>query len=62
MDDQTKIEEAHGLCELAVVRLVAFVEANAMPDKVAQALQDEREAFKIWANASNRATSKQENV
>lgn len=62
MDDRDKIEEAHGLWELAIVRLATIVEAGlkckvALPDEmVAAAVADERAAFKRWQEVSCYAT------
>lgn len=60
IDPQTAIEEAHGLWELAVVRLVAFVESGAGEGYINQALREERAAFKVWSDISNRVTNGQE--
>lgn len=58
MNDRDKIEEAHGLWELAIVRLAAFVECGAAKEVIREAIKDERASFYKWSDASNRATGK----
>jgi hypothetical protein len=58
MTDQDKIEESHGLWEMAIVRLAAMAELNAPRNLIDIAVAEERAAFKVWQEASNRATSK----
>lgn len=60
MDAQARIEEAHGLWELAIVRLAAFVEVGAPKEKVDEALAQERRAFKVWQAVSDHAVSEGE--
>lgn len=50
-----RIEEAHGLWELAVVRLAAMVEADAPRGLLSGASADEREAFRRWREVSREA-------
>jgi hypothetical protein len=57
MDSQAKIEESHGLWELAIVRLAAFVEAKAPQSMIDRALAEERAAFKVWQAVSDIACS-----
>ncbi len=56
MNDREKVEEAHGLWKVALVRLAAFVEAGAPEKKIAEALAEERCAFVRWQTVSNLAT------
>lgn len=55
MNPQTRIEESHGLWEMAVVRLAALVEAGAKRPVVQKALAEERIAFWHWREVSVRA-------
>ncbi len=57
MTDQEKLEEAHGLWELAVARLAAFVEAGVEGQKLLQATAEERRTFAHWQRISDRVTS-----
>lgn len=52
MDPSTRIQEAHGLWELTITRLAAFVECGADPASLQQASKDEREAFTNWQRVS----------
>lgn len=58
MDAREKIEEAHGLWELAIVRLAAFAEARVYAE-MAEAVAEERKAFKNWKRVSELATSQE---
>lgn len=55
MTPEQQIEEAHGLWELAIVRLATFVEAGAIGSKVDELVRKEREAFSHWEDVSRRA-------
>ena len=66
MDDREKIEEAHGLWELAVVRLAALAELIAIDTSLgtasfhvifSKAAEDERIARKNWIAVSEEATA-----
>jgi len=52
MDPGRRVEEAHGLWELAIARLAAFVECGAKPTQLAKASADERGAFENWQRVS----------
>lgn len=52
MNAKERIEEAHGLWELAVVRLAALAEAGAPKPSLLKAVKEEREAFAAWAAVS----------
>ena len=64
MSDQERIEEAHGLWELAVTRVAALAEAMAsigqpVPDALLHdAVSKEREAFAHWQRISNAVTER----
>lgn len=56
MTPQERIEEVHGLWELAVARVCALAHALVERDPVAQSLvdavNDERAAFRAWTDVS----------
>lgn len=52
MDPQARINEAHGLWELCVVRLVALIEGGVTGQAVIAAIQDERDTFANWKRVS----------
>ena len=56
MNPRERIEEAHGLWELAVARVAAFVEAGATSTQLNIAVAEERAAFKRWEFVSAQAT------
>ena len=63
MTEQEKNEEAHGLWELAVVRLATIAEvqmevgvAKLAPEALFDAVRVERAAFRHWQRVSNRMT------
>lgn len=66
MTDKERIEEAHGLWELAVARLSAFAEIGArlgltdsvFTDMLAAASLKERAAFAIWERISREAVDR----
>ena len=49
---EQRILEAHGLWELAVVRVAAFAECGAKPLLLKQAVSAERDAFVNWQRVS----------
>lgn len=53
---QEKIEEAHGLWELAVVRLATMAEVGVTHPLLRAAVDEERAAFAHWQAVSNAAT------
>jgi hypothetical protein len=55
-----RIEEAHGLWELAVVRLATLASVGAKPAIVNEAAQDERDAFAHWTAVSRRALAEEQ--
>lgn len=56
MTNQDRIEESHGLWEIAIVRLAAFVEVGAGAVKIQEALAEERSTFKHWRAVSESVT------
>lgn len=52
MDPQARINEAHGLWELCVVRLVALIEGGVNGQALIAAIQDERDTFANWKRVS----------
>jgi hypothetical protein len=52
MTPEQRIQEAHGLWELAIARLAAFAECGAKPARIAHASQAERDAFANWQRVS----------
>lgn len=52
LQSSARIQEAHGLWELLVARLAAFVESGARPDQIAEASSAERAAFRNWQDVS----------
>jgi hypothetical protein len=52
MNPDRRINESHGLWELAVTRLAAFTEAGATRELLKKASADERDAFKNWQRVS----------
>jgi DNA-binding FadR family transcriptional regulator len=52
MKKTQRIQEAHGLWELAIARLAAMVEADADRARIRIASTDEREAFRNWQRVS----------
>jgi len=52
MDSRDKIEEAHGLWEMAIVRLAAMAELNAPAVLITRAVEEERAAFRNWREVS----------
>lgn len=56
MTDQARIEEAHGLWELAVARVAALAEAGAARPLMARAVAEERAYFNAWAAISDEVT------
>lgn len=52
MNPEQRIQESHGLWELAIARLAAFVESGAEKALLRQASKDEREAFTNWQRVS----------
>lgn len=48
MTPQEKIEEIHGIWEIAIVRLAALVEGGADEGVIRSAVQSERAAFAQW--------------
>ena len=52
MTDRERIEEAHGLWELAVARVAALVEAGARRKMLLEAVAIERTAFARWTRVS----------
>lgn len=57
MTDRERIEEAHGLWEIAVVRLAALAEAGADKGLMKAAVLEERIAFGVWRHVSNCITN-----
>jgi hypothetical protein len=56
MTDIERIEEAHGIWELAVVRLAAMVEISASGENaeaIRNASTEERRAFGVWRRVSD---------
>ncbi len=56
MTDQERIEESHGLWELAIVRLATIAELSGNRKLINAAVAEERKAFKDWQRVSNLAT------
>lgn len=57
MDDREKIEEAHGLWEIAVARVSTLAQAGATVGEMWDlACRDERATFAHWQAVSNRVT------
>jgi hypothetical protein len=57
LSERERIEEAHGIWELAVVRLAALVGSQSRNGRlIADAHEAEREAYRQWVKASNAAT------
>ena len=55
MTAQERIEEAHGIWELEIQRLFAFVECQAPVTLVMQALASTRQAYDHWKQVSKDA-------
>lgn len=55
LDHSRRIDESHGLWELAVTRVAALVEAGAARELLKKASSDERDAFKNWQRVSREA-------
>lgn len=55
MNARERIEEAHGLWELAIVRLAAFAETSARLEVLQAAISAERDAFNHWKLVSSQA-------
>lgn len=51
---EQRIEEAHGLWELAVVRLAAMAESGASKRLVKNAVKAERKTFRNWQRISKK--------
>lgn len=56
VNDRERIEEAHGLWELAICRLAALVEGGAKRELIRRAVDGERRAFYHWREVSGLAT------
>jgi len=56
MSPQERIEEAHGLWELAICRLAALAEAGRTREGLKDAIEKERQAFEHWRRISVEAT------
>lgn len=56
MNGRERIEEAHGLWELAIVRLAVLAEARASSKLIAEAVKKERKAFEHWQAVSDEVT------
>ncbi len=56
MSDRDRIEEAHGLWELEVARLCAFVEIGAGVAQLADASDRANAAFDHWQKVSKAVT------
>lgn len=52
LEPASRIEEAHGLWELLVARVAAFVEAGADKRALMAASKEERDAFLNWQRVS----------
>jgi hypothetical protein len=52
MTPERRIDEAHGLWELAIARVAALVESGASGALLSQASRDERDAFRNWQRVS----------
>lgn len=55
LSDRDRIEESHGMWELAIVRLAALVEAGANKKIISEAVEIERSTFKTWKKATDDA-------
>lgn len=55
MNAKERIEEAHGLWELAVVRVALLAEIGINDTHMAIAIREERNAFRHWENVSRSA-------
>ncbi len=62
MEPQARIEEAHGLWELAIVRLGAFAEVGASKKVIADAVAEERRAYSQWKAVSCGAINESEDA
>lgn len=60
MEPQDRIEESHGMWELAIVRLATMIEVGASTDKVEEAVRIERHAFAHWSNTSQKSIEESE--
>lgn len=63
MDDRERLEEAHGIWELAVVRLATMAEVGTVGDGYVdsnlfkRAVAEERAAFNVWRRVSEEAVT-----
>lgn len=62
MSPQDRIEEAHGLWELAIVRVSCMVEVGADKSWITEALKEERRAYLQWKAVSSVSIAESETL